>query len=117
MIVLFILLTVIIIGFLIYWKYFHTYSEGYRTGILQKFSYKGNIFKTYEGEMILNNGSDSSNIILNQEKFKFSIININLAHELEIMQGKKLSIHYKQKNGVLLWRGDSAYIADSVKAL
>ena len=31
-----------------YWKYFFTYSKGNRTGLLQKFSYKGTIFKTLQ---------------------------------------------------------------------
>ena len=46
-------LLIILIGIFIYWKYFYTYSEGYRAGLLQKFSKKGVFFKTYEGEMIL----------------------------------------------------------------
>ena len=49
-----ILFLIVFIGILfIYWKYFYTYSEGYRAGLLQKFSSKGTFFKTYEGEMIL----------------------------------------------------------------
>ncbi len=32
-----------------WWKYYYTYSEGFRSGLLQKFSHKGNISKTYEG--------------------------------------------------------------------
>jgi len=44
---------VILSSIFIYWKYFYTYSTGYRAGLLQKFSHKGNIIKTYEGEMIL----------------------------------------------------------------
>ena len=35
-----------------YWFYYNPYSEGSREGVLQKFSRKGNVFKTYEGEMI-----------------------------------------------------------------
>ncbi|MFZ1290366.1 MAG: hypothetical protein WAR79_09755, partial [Melioribacteraceae bacterium] len=44
---------ILIIAGSVYYNYFFTYSEGYRAGLLQKFSYKGTIFKTYEGEMIL----------------------------------------------------------------
>ncbi|HQG62928.1 MAG TPA: hypothetical protein PK719_04675, partial [Bacteroidales bacterium] len=46
-------LIIITLTVFIYFKYFFTYSEGYRAGLLQKFSYKGIMFKTYEGEMIL----------------------------------------------------------------
>ena len=40
-------------GIYFYWKYYFTYSSGNRYGLLQKFSHKGNLFKTYEGELIL----------------------------------------------------------------
>ena len=46
----------------VYWKYFYTYSEGYRAGLLQKFSNKGNFFKTYEGEIILSSVSSNANV-------------------------------------------------------
>ncbi|MBC8004016.1 MAG: hypothetical protein H7X84_00970, partial [Verrucomicrobia bacterium] len=44
---------VLFIAGFIYWNYFYTFSDGSRAGLLQKFSRKGNVFKTYEGEMIL----------------------------------------------------------------
>lgn len=36
----------------IYWFYYNSFSDGTRDGVLYKFSRKGNIFKTYEGEMV-----------------------------------------------------------------
>ena len=66
--------SVIIILFLagfIYWKYAFTYSTGYRSGLLQKFSYKGTMFKTYEGEMILSSIRSNNNTTLASEKFLF----------------------------------------------
>ena len=48
------------------WEYNFTYSEGERVGVVQKFSKKGNVFKTYEGELLLTNG-------MNSEKFLFSV--------------------------------------------
>lgn len=115
MMLLIIILIIIAIAVLIYWKYFYTYSEGSRAGILQKFSHQGNIFKTYEGEMILNNGSGGSNIVITPEKFNFSVSDKNLAGKLGNMQGQKIIVHYIQKNGVLFWRGDSAYLVKSLQ--
>lgn len=112
---LFITLIVIITGFFIYWKYFYTYSDGYRAGLLQKFSHKGNIFKTYEGEMILSSVTSNTNVTLASEKFYFSVINKNLVQQFDTLQGQMVIIHYNQKNGVLFWRGDSEYLVDSVK--
>ena len=112
------ILTIVIIlalGGFIYWKYYFTYSEGNRTGILQKFSYKGTIFKTYEGELILSSIRSTGNITLASEKFFFSVRNKEVASKLENMQGHFVTVHYKMKNGTLPWQGDTPYIVDSVK--
>jgi hypothetical protein len=99
----------------IYWKYFLTYSEGYRAGLLQKFSYKGTIFKTYEGEMVLSSVTSSLDVALASEKFYFSVTDQNIAKQLDTIQGQKVMVHYRQKNGVLFWKGDTKYLVDSVK--
>ncbi|MDP1622655.1 MAG: hypothetical protein Q8M08_10005 [Bacteroidales bacterium] len=117
--VVFLFLTLIFImaGIFIYWKYFYTYSEGYRAGLLQKFSHKGNIFKTYEGEMILSSVTSNTNVALASEKFYFSVSEENLAQHLDTIQGQMVIVHYMQKNGTLFWRGESEYLVDSVKRI
>jgi hypothetical protein len=104
-------------GIYIYWKYYYTYSDGYRAGLLQKFSRKGNIFKTYEGEMILSSVTSNMNVAIASEKFYFSVTNDKLAQQLDTIQGRMVIVHYKEKNGVLFWRGDMKYIVDSVKRI
>lgn len=99
----------------IYFKYFYTYSEGYRAGLLQKFSHKGVLFKTYEGEMILSSVSSTSNVVLASEKFNFTVINKNIVNQLDTLQGDMVIVHYRQKNGKVFWRGDSEYLVDSVR--
>jgi hypothetical protein len=99
----------------IYWKYFYTYSEGYRAGLLQKFSSKGALFKTYEGEMILSSVSSNRDVALASEKFLFTLTNKNLVRQFDTLQGDMVIVHYRQKNGVVFWRGDSPYLVDSVK--
>jgi hypothetical protein len=108
-------LTIIFAAIFVYWKYFYTYSDGYRAGLLQKFSHKGNIFKTYEGEMILSSVISNYNVALASEKFLFSVSDKNLAQILDTLQGQFVIVHYYQKNGVVFWRGDSEYFVDSVK--
>ena len=111
-----ILIIIIIFGAgFVYWKYFYTYSEGYRAGLLQKFSSKGALFKTYEGEMILSSVSSNRDVALASEKFLFSMINKSLVRQFDTLQGDMVIVHYKQKNGVVFWRGDSPYLVDSVK--
>jgi hypothetical protein len=99
----------------IYWRYFYTYSEGYRAGLLQKFSNKGTFFKTYEGELILSSVSSNREIALASEKFFFTVINKNLVRQFDTLQGDMVIVHYKQKNAPVFWRGDSEYLVDSVQ--
>jgi hypothetical protein len=106
---------ILILSITIYWKYFFTYSKGYRAGLLQKFSYKGNIFKTYEGEIILSSVKSSNNVALASEKFFFSVRDDKLASRLDTLQGLFVEIHYVQKHHALPWRGESPYLVDSVK--
>ncbi len=111
----FIIILIVGMGVFVYWKYFYTYSDGYRAGLLQKFSHRGNIFKTYEGEMILSSVESNRNVTLASEKFLFSVADEKVASQIAGMQGKFVTVHYEEKNGRLFWRGDSRYIVDSVK--
>jgi len=111
-------LLILIIGggsIFIYWKYFYTYSEGYRAGLLQKFSSKGALFKTYEGEIILSSVSSTRDVALASEKFLFSMTNKSLVRQFDTLQGNMVIVHYRQKNGIIFWRGDTEYLVDSVK--
>lgn len=108
-------LLVIFLVIFIYWKYFYTYSEGYRAGLLQKFSNKGTFFKTYEGEMILSSVASSRDVTLASEKFFFTMINKDLIRTFDTIQGEMIIVHYREKNGTIFWRGDSRYLVDSVK--
>jgi hypothetical protein len=110
-----VIILVLFLVIFIYWKYFFTYSDGYRAGLLQKFSRKGTIFKTYEGEMILSSVKSTSNVALASEKFLFSVTNDSLANKLDTLQGEFIIIHYKQKNGTLFWKGETPYFVDGAK--
>lgn len=104
-------------GLFIYGKYFYTYSDGYRTGFLQKFSHKGELIKTYEGEMVLSNitATGKQVVMVSSEKFYFTVTDRNLANQLDTIQGQMVIVHYQQKNGALFWNGDSPFIVDGVK--
>ncbi len=106
---------ILIVSLGIYWKYSFTYSEGYRAGLLQKISYKGNIFKTYEGEMILSSIQSYTNVAIASEKFFFSVTDKTVAVQLEKVQGESVILHYVEKNGTFPWKGESTYFVDSLK--
>jgi hypothetical protein len=110
-----IIVLILLIAVIIYYKFIFTYSDGYRAGLLQKFTRKGNIFKTYEGELILSSVTSNANVALVSEKFYFSVTDDSLASKLDTLQGQFIIIHYKQKNGKLFWRGETQYFVDSAK--
>ena len=108
-------LFILIVGVYVYWSFFFNYSDGTRTGLLQKFSRKGNLFKTYEGELILSSVASSKNVTIASEKFLFSVQDEAVAKELENLQGKIVDVHYKEKNNTLPWRGETVFSVVSAK--
>lgn len=107
-------LVFLVIAVFIYWNYYYTFSDGSRAGLLQKFSRKGNVFKTYEGEMILSSVQSSANVPLASEKFFFSVAKKEVAQKLSDLQGEFIVVYYNEKKGTLPWRGESTYLVDSV---
>lgn len=107
-----------IFGGWFWWKFYFTYSEGNRSGLLQKFSHKGNFFKTYEGELVLNSVAANGTIMpYSNEKFYFSVADEKLGEQMENFEGRRVVVHYNQKNGIIPWRGETEYIVDSVRLL
>ncbi len=108
-------IVIVILSFLIYWNYYNTYSEGNRSGILQKFSKKGNIFKTYEGELIMSSIASTGNVTIASEKFYFSVQEDTLAKTMFDLEGKHVNVHYEQKRNHLPWNGETNYLVSGVK--
>ncbi len=108
----FLIITVLVLGFCIYWFYFNTYSNGERRGRLIKITHKGNLFKTNEGEMWL-----SCRQLMNAEKFFFSVTSDSIANILKNLQDECVSLTYVQYRATLPWRGDSKYIVTGVNKI
>ena len=111
----FIFILIVVLSLFGYWKYYYTYSEGYRSGLLQKLSHKGNIFKTYEGELVQRSIVSTNNVGIASEKFYFSVAIDSVAKAMQNFEGKNVKLHYQQKNGTLPWRGESEYIVDAIE--
>ncbi len=103
------LIACLVLAFLVYWFYFNVYSDGERTGLLTKLSHKGNVFKTYEGEVLIGNFQQAPNVMV-PEKFYFSVKSEKLADTLMKLQGKVISLKYHQYRKTLPWRGESVYL-------
>ncbi|MCD2423170.1 hypothetical protein LQ567_10375 [Niabella pedocola] len=109
-----ILVFIILGGGYIYWNYYNVFGDGVKSGILKNVVRKGQVFKTFEGELIqagikgaLGGGAQSNN-------FVFSIENKRIYDTLAIHSGKRFDLHYKEYRGVLPWRGNTVYIVDSI---
>jgi hypothetical protein len=72
-----------------------SYSEGDRAGTLQKFSHKGWVCKTYEGELALYVVGGVAPQIWN-----FSTRDRDLAEKLSKAVGQKIQLHYSEHRGV-----------------
>ena len=105
----FLLIALLVMGVIFYWNYYNVYSDGERTGVLTKFSRKGNFFKTYEGEMMIGNITQTTSGLAN-EKFYFSVNEKSIADTLSKIQGLRVTLQYKQYRKSLFWRGDNQYI-------
>jgi hypothetical protein len=72
-----------------------SYSEGERAGYLQKFSKKGWLCKTWEGEILLSSMPGAI-----PERFEFSVRNDQVAKDLMAATGKRVVLTYAQHKGV-----------------
>jgi hypothetical protein len=90
-----------------------SYSAGERAGWVQKFSRKGWICKTWEGEVALVTMPGTA-----QEKFLFTVWNDDVAAKINAAMGKRVSLHYEEKVGLPgTCFGDTRYWVDGVKAV
>ncbi len=102
--------------FLGIWAYFSfPYSKGNRAGALIKFSEKGYIFKTYEGEMNLGGVNPMPGNTIVNNIWTFSVKDKTVADDLMEMEGKEVRLHYIQYLGKLPWRGETEYMVDRVE--
>jgi len=101
---------ILVVGGLLYFLtiYYVTYSEGYRAGELVKFSHKGVIVKTWEGE--ISQGVSEAQI------FKFSVESKEkeVIKLLQDYQGKHVKLTYKERFGTFFWLGDTKYFVTEV---
>jgi hypothetical protein len=119
-----ILVTILLgLGGYLYFSYSYVFSDGVREGVLNKFSTKGIVFKTNEGE-ILQQGLIQGMNQISGNFFYFSVENPEVKKQMDMAVGKKVHVHYVQYKGSLPWRGDNyaaqnkeegQYIVDKVE--
>ncbi len=112
-----------IIGFTLFVCFvrFTSYSNGYRAGEVIKFSRKGYVFKTFEGEMNLGGFTDSDQgkvtptiwalyVYSGDDEIKGLLV--------EAMEnGKRVRLYYNERYTRLFWYGDTAYFIKKVEVI
>ena len=88
-----------------------SYSNGERAGYLQKFSSKGWVCKTWEGELLM---TTVPGVI--PEKFEFTVRDDAIANQLMAAAGKRVILSYAQHKGIpSSCFGDSQYFVERVQ--
>jgi len=90
-----------------------SYSKGNRAGYVQKFSHKGWICKTWEGELAMVNIPGSLT-----EKFLFSVRDPNVADYINASLGKRVSLSYEEHRGLpTTCFGETDYFITAVRVV
>jgi hypothetical protein len=89
----------------------YKYSEGTRTGYVQKLSRKGWLCKTWEGELAMTTQPGTAPQI-----FPFSVRSDSVASEIEKIEGSQVTLYYKEHRGVPTnCFGETQYFVDGVR--
>ncbi|MEA5405111.1 hypothetical protein VB776_19405 [Arcicella sp. DC2W] len=92
------------------------YSVGDRAGVISKFSKKGVLFKTYEGE--LNEGAQGQmgNMVNRLWAFTVDSDDPAVIQKLEdaMLTGRRIKVRYEQRYMKFSWMGDTEYFVTEV---
>jgi hypothetical protein len=88
----------------------YEYSNGERAGVLQKFSHKGWVCKSYEGELALYVVAG-----VQPEVWNFTVRDPAIAQQLAKVVGQRVQLHYVEHRGIpTSCMGDTAYFVDRI---
>jgi hypothetical protein len=90
-----------------------SYSDGERAGALRKFSRKGWLCKTYEGELVLEPVN-----VANPVLWAFTVRDEHVVEQLNQAVGKRVQLHYTEHKGVpTTCFGETQFYVDEVKVM
>ena len=111
------------------WFYIHFYwvfGTGVKAGELNQVVYKGWVWKTYEGRLIMSGfKNDKKGSGLQSNEFTFSVDKhaeghkangalYSVADSLMRCSGKQVQVKYKEYRGALPWRGVQKYVVTDI---
>jgi hypothetical protein len=101
---------VVLFGLYTWFTLSWSYSEGERAGYLQKFSKKGWLCKTWEGEILLSSMPGAI-----PERFAFTVRDDAVVKQLQASMGQRVQITYSQHKGIpTTCFGETEYFVDKV---
>jgi hypothetical protein len=113
-----------LLGFIIYAAVivYYPYSEGTRTGVLQKLSHKGYVIKTWEGELqmrgIMATPQEGAQMNMGGNIWSFSVGRnedaVIQALQAAEAKGSRVTLHYTQYSRQFDWRGETVYFVNKV---
>jgi hypothetical protein len=90
-----------------------SYSKGERAGYVQKFSHKGWLCKTWEGELAMVNIPGALT-----EKFQFTVRDDKIADYINASLGKRVALSYEQHVGIpTTCFGETQYFVTAVRVV
>ena len=88
----------------------YSYSDGNRAGYIQKFSKKGWLCKTHEGELAMTTVPGTAPVL-----WEFTVWDDQVATQLSQVMGKRVVLHYKEFRYLpTACFGETAYFVDHV---
>ena len=110
---------ILAVGIFVYIRFFFVFGDGVKAGELNQITYKGYVWKTYEGRLIQAGFKGAANAgatdqALGSYVFEFSCENPAVADSLMRCSGKHIEVHYKEYLGALPWRGMEKTIVDRI---
>lgn len=90
-----------------------SYSDGERAGYLQKFSRKGWLCKSYEGELAMTTVPGVAPLLWN-----FTVRDEAVAGQMNALLGKRIALSYEEHRGIPTdCFGETSYFVTQVRAL
>ena len=90
-----------------------SYSDGDRVGYVQKFSHRGWLCRTWEGELAMTPVPGATPQI-----FSFTVRDDATVKRIKDAEGKRVALHYKEKRGLpSSCFGDTSYFISDVRVL
>ncbi len=107
-------LLLVLVGVLIWWRFWFVFGEGVRAGNLNFIVKKGYVFKTWEGRLIQVGFKTPAPGAMQSNEWDFSVASDSIGKLLEKYSGKTVEVRYREYLQSIPWRGMSHFVVYEV---